>query len=646
MMASEQDSNVAELTPNLLQAHKFIKTIMGLKQTCFQTFASREGDRIIPAHKHGSLNELSEWLTSQNQAGGGVYFVVNETDGTGRKLDNIVNIRAVFVDLDGAPVQPVMDAATKPHVIIESSPGRFQAFWKTRRDEIKLNEFIPIQKALTVKFNSDDNVNTIERVMRVPGFWHLKKEPFMSRIVTVNSGPLYTKSQIVEGLGLDVHWEEEKPLANSVEVDDGVTFPKGQRNRSLVTMSARLRNALYSGEELFAELMKVNRKRCVPPLGEKDVRRIAQWADKKEAREVTPARYYEYQNSDFIGPPPDPFETHAAVEPKDTKQPPPKDGPKLRDWHSLAHANLPPAKWIVQGILPQGLILFIGKAKTGKSWLAQALALQIAKGLPVLGHFPSNKGEVCVLALEDTHQRFQGRMKKLLQGNIDEAPKNAMYAIRWPRSPECFEPLEEWAKKCPHPRVVIIDVLNKMRPRLSKQDSFSDAYQKDYGFMQPFHAFAHKYGIAVIMIHHEKKGDSDDDYSRGSGSAALGAAADGLWILNHSERGENRGSLVVSGRDFESNEFSLEFEKETGLWRYIGSEKEVKRTEMQERILGAMAAIGKPATPSEIATAGELNFNSTKNGLFRLVEKGLVEKSLTQSHKYVVAGKSFLGETM
>jgi hypothetical protein len=238
-------------------------------------------------------------------------------------------------------------------------------------------------------------------------------------------------------------------------------------------------------------------------------------------------------------------------------------------------------------------------------------------------------------------------MMKLLGGDPNDAPKNATYAIRWPRLPDCIAPIEKWAESCANPRLLVIDVLNKMRPRPSKNDSFSDAYQRDYAFMSHFHTLAHKYKIAIIMIHHEKKGDKDDDYNRASGSAALGAAADGLWILNHSERGENRGTLVVSGRDFESNEFTLEFEKASGMWRYVGDEKEVKKTELQDRILSIMKTLGKPSSPNEIAVAGEMNFNSTRSALFRLVEKGLVQKSVTGSSKYVLCvGSNFLGEEM
>ena len=45
----------------------------------------------------------------------------------------------------------------------------------------------------------------------------------------------------------------------------------------------------------------------------------------------------------------------------------------------------PPIKWIVPGILPEGLTLLAGKPKLGKSWLALDIAVAVASGGSVLG---------------------------------------------------------------------------------------------------------------------------------------------------------------------------------------------------------------------------------------------------------------------
>jgi hypothetical protein len=97
-------------------------------------------------------------------------------------------VRALFVDLDGTPVEPVLAWRFRPDLVVESSRGRFHAYWRT--DAVPLDEFAPLQKALAALFNGDTAVHDLPRVMRLPGSWHQKvskdgkrSEPFMARIV-------------------------------------------------------------------------------------------------------------------------------------------------------------------------------------------------------------------------------------------------------------------------------------------------------------------------------------------------------------------------------------------------------------------------------------------------------------------------------
>jgi hypothetical protein len=37
--------------------------------------------------------------------------------------------------------------------------------------------------------------------MRLPGYWHQKKEPFQTRLIEINPEAVYTRAQIAEALG-------------------------------------------------------------------------------------------------------------------------------------------------------------------------------------------------------------------------------------------------------------------------------------------------------------------------------------------------------------------------------------------------------------------------------------------------------------
>jgi hypothetical protein len=86
----------------------------------------------------------------------------------------------LFVDLDGAPVTPVLDAPDAPDCIVQSSPGRWHAYWMV--GDCPPSEFGRAQLAVALKFGGDVAVKDLPRVMRLPGFIHRKREPFVSQL--------------------------------------------------------------------------------------------------------------------------------------------------------------------------------------------------------------------------------------------------------------------------------------------------------------------------------------------------------------------------------------------------------------------------------------------------------------------------------
>ena len=78
---------------------------------CFQTFSDRGGqDKRLVRQFHGSLDQHADDLAELNERGAGVFFTVNETNGRGRKKADIRRIRALHIDLDGAPLGPLQSA--------------------------------------------------------------------------------------------------------------------------------------------------------------------------------------------------------------------------------------------------------------------------------------------------------------------------------------------------------------------------------------------------------------------------------------------------------------------------------------------------------------------------------------------------------
>lgn len=185
--------------PDLSQAKRFLDLLDPAGVFTFQTFADKkmnshhlatQGARppALARVLHGTLEEHAYTLALLNADGAGIFVMINEGDGkahpgkkTCRTNDNVVRIRSVFVDLDGSPLTPILDAPLQPQIIVESSTGKWHAYWLTA--DTKLGEFKQLQQSLAHKYAGDPAVCDLARVMRLPGFYHQKAEPFMTRLV-------------------------------------------------------------------------------------------------------------------------------------------------------------------------------------------------------------------------------------------------------------------------------------------------------------------------------------------------------------------------------------------------------------------------------------------------------------------------------
>ncbi len=71
----------------------------------FQTFDDTPAKRPWLARiMHGTIGQLAPALARLNDDGAGIFVMVNEGDGQGRKAENVTRVRAVFADFDGTPL--------------------------------------------------------------------------------------------------------------------------------------------------------------------------------------------------------------------------------------------------------------------------------------------------------------------------------------------------------------------------------------------------------------------------------------------------------------------------------------------------------------------------------------------------------------
>ena len=61
---------------------------------------------------------------------------------------------------------------------MRTSPGRYQAFWRVA-GAVPLEDFTPTQERLADFYGGDRAVKDLPHVVRVPGFFHRKREPVL-----------------------------------------------------------------------------------------------------------------------------------------------------------------------------------------------------------------------------------------------------------------------------------------------------------------------------------------------------------------------------------------------------------------------------------------------------------------------------------
>jgi putative DNA primase/helicase len=129
---------------NLAEAARFLIALdHKAAHFTFQTFDDNADTKNskLAAVLHGTVQKLGAKLVDLSGQGAGIFVTVNETNLKGREAQDITRVRALFVDLDGAPLGAVLSdtEVPKPHIIVESSSGKWHIYWLV--DNVPLGAF-------------------------------------------------------------------------------------------------------------------------------------------------------------------------------------------------------------------------------------------------------------------------------------------------------------------------------------------------------------------------------------------------------------------------------------------------------------------------------------------------------------------------
>lgn len=210
------------------------------------------------------------------------------------------------------------------------------------------------------------------------------------------------------------------------------------------------------------------------------------------------------------------------------------------DGETLMDKRLPPAKFCVETLLPQGLCILGGSPKVGKSWLVLDLCVHIARG-ESLWNLPVAKGETLYLCLEDSERRIQERLNTV----TDDVPPGLYFAIG---NTSIEGGVCDWIRnfKQAHPGITFVAIDTFQLIRTPTPDV---SYGNDYAELQPLRALAEELKICLLLVHHLRKMGDKDPINKLSGSTGIAGAVDAIYILEKDERTESCATLYASGRD-------------------------------------------------------------------------------------------------
>jgi hypothetical protein len=294
--------------------------------------------------------------------------------------------------------------------------------------------------------------------------------------------------------------------------------------------------------------------------------------------------------------------------------------PDWIDSEMLLAKVFPPLNWVVQDLIPEGLTVLAGRQKTGKSRLALAIATSVATGGVAFGEVEVQQGDVLYLDLENGEARVQRRMVEMYLNS--ERPNLARLswsnkAVRIDNG--LMDVLEHWRLSVPHPRLIVIDVLQRVKPA---GIGTRTAYENDYAAWGPLQAWATEHGIAVLGLHHTRKAFAEDPLETLSGSNGLGACADTTIVLTQRA---GKTSLYVRGRDVEEQEIALT--SEDGQLRFSDEALGLGVDGDQGLILGVLFKIGGGLRISAIEESTGIPNSRLRKTLSRMCNAGLIDRA-------------------
>ena len=307
----------------------------------------------------------------------------------------------------------------------------------------------------------------------------------------------------------------------------------------------------------------------------------------------------------------------------------------------LMATDVPPVKWIINGLLPEGFSALVAHPKIGKSMFALSLAHSVASGTFAFSNpefSVPQPYEVLMVAGEDSLGRLKTRLGSIQK--YDGPTGNLYLATQMSKFGQGgFEEIGWWCEEHKNRGLVIVDTLTNFKIPSSGTGTQFEADRADY---DAYNKFAEQYGISLLVIHHNKKGEGDDPLQQGSGTMGLASSVSAYIALSRGREG-NEGTMYITGRDIPQRTYDAHFYPEDALWKITEESMGDNRRPREERRIYMDYLEKHPwSNPKEIAKGlGRLENGKVPSSVYNMLKRMVDDGDLIlDGRKYDIVNRN------
>ena len=210
------------------------------------------------------VEQLLPTLNEINKQGAGIFVARNECDGH-RSEANIKRVRGVHADMDdvtAAQIEAVIRVLEPSIIVQSSSQNRVQLYWQLADGEtLSKDEAKSINQCLVQHYGADRAAVDVSRLLRLPGFMHMKyrADGRTPTVTLIGVGGTYTAAEIRNAF---------PPAKDTTQIPKATPPSNPPDKLNQILIPANLETVVKTVSEKFPRLWAGEWQSAIRPSGE------------------------------------------------------------------------------------------------------------------------------------------------------------------------------------------------------------------------------------------------------------------------------------------------------------------------------------------------------------------------------------------